>query len=71
MILENQITEIQTGIRKGRFINEAAVSQGIVLRLLGALSWPTFDTEMVSPEYTVEASTWALPSAIAVSPWCS
>jgi hypothetical protein len=54
MTLEVHISAIQEGIRIGRFINEAAVSQGIVLRLLGALSWPTYDTEVVAPEYTVE-----------------
>jgi len=38
MILEEHIEEIRSGIKAGRFTNEAAVSQGIVLRLLHALS---------------------------------
>jgi hypothetical protein len=54
MTLREHILAIQDGIRSGRFVNEAAVSQGIVLRLLQALSWPTYDTQVVSPEYTIE-----------------
>lgn len=54
MTLEEQIVDIQTSIRKGRYINEASVSQGIVLRLLNTLGWPTYNTEVVSPEYTIE-----------------
>lgn len=54
MTLTEHILAIQEGIRSGRFVNEAAVSQGIVLRLLQALSWPTYDTQVVSPEYTIE-----------------
>jgi predicted type IV restriction endonuclease len=45
---------IQAGLRKGQFPNEASVSQGIVLRVLSALDWPTYDTQVVSPEYALE-----------------
>jgi hypothetical protein len=38
----------------GRFANEASISQGIILRLLSELSWPTFDTSVVWPEYVLE-----------------
>lgn len=55
MDLTEHITQIQENIRRGRFINEAAVSQGIVMRLLSALNWPTYDTDIVAPEYTVES----------------
>lgn len=54
MTLEQHIEEIRTGIKGGRFGNEASVSQGIVLRLLHALSWPAYDTEVVCPEYSLE-----------------
>lgn len=54
MALEDTILDIQKGIRGGRYINEASISQGIVLRLLGELGWPTYDTEIVAPEYAVE-----------------
>lgn len=54
MSLEKHIEEIRVGIKAGRFTNEASVSQGVVLRLLHALSWPTYDTQIVCPEYSLE-----------------
>lgn len=54
MSLEQHIEEIRTGIKAGRFANEASVSQGIVLRILHALSWPSYDTQIVCPEYSLE-----------------
>lgn len=54
MNLEQHIQEIREGIAAGRFSNEAAVSQGIVLRLLHALSWPAYDTQIVCPEFSLE-----------------
>jgi predicted type IV restriction endonuclease len=54
MDLIRHLEEIRVGIKGGRFPNEAAVSQGIVLRLLMALGWPTWDTQIVWPEYALE-----------------
>lgn len=54
MSLEKHIEEIRIGIKAGRFVNEAAVSQGIVLRILHALSWPAYDTQVVCPEYSLQ-----------------
>ena len=48
MDLEEHIRQIRLGIEARQFANEAAVSQGIVLRLLGALSWPCWDTHVVA-----------------------
>ena len=53
MSLEVVIEDIRNGIKTGRFSNEAAVSQGIVLRLLDTLSWPAYDTQIVCPEYSL------------------
>ncbi len=53
MNLESHVEQIRSGLRDGRYANEAAVSQGIVLRLLGALGWPTYDTQVVCPEYSL------------------
>lgn len=53
MGIEQEIESIREGIVAGRFTNEAAVSQGIVLRLLHALSWPAYDTQVVWPEYSL------------------
>lgn len=53
MSLSRHIEDVRQGIVAGKYSNEAAVSQGIVLRLLGALGWPTYDTEVVSPEFAL------------------
>lgn len=50
-MLEEHIKDIRQGIKAGRYPNEASISQGIVLRLLQLLSWPTYDTQIVFPEY--------------------
>lgn len=53
MGIEDDIEGIRVGMKAGRFPNEASVSQGIVLRLLNALGWPTYETEHVWPEYSL------------------
>lgn len=53
MGIEQEIGSIRAGIKAGRFSNEASVSQGIVLRLLHALGWPSYDTDAVWPEYSL------------------
>ncbi|CAK0760448.1 hypothetical protein CCP3SC1AL1_270002 [Gammaproteobacteria bacterium] len=52
MTLEQDIEDIRVGIKSGRFMNQALVSQGIVLRILHTLSWPTYDTQVVFPQYS-------------------
>ena len=54
MSLAARIEGIRRDIRGGSFLNEAAVSQGVVLPLLDALGWPVFSTDVVAPQYTVE-----------------
>lgn len=54
MNLEKHIEEIRRGIKTGQFANEASVSQGIVLRLLHALEWPNYNTQIVCPEYALQ-----------------
>jgi hypothetical protein len=54
MGIEKDIEAIRDGIKVGRFTNEASVSQGIVLRVLSALGWSTYDTDAVWPEYSLE-----------------
>lgn len=53
MTLKKHIDDIRSGLQKGIYINEAAVSQGVVLRLLNALDWPIFNTQIVHPQYLV------------------
>jgi len=49
--LETTLTDIIARLRQGRFPNEQAISQGIVLRVLQELGWNTYDTTLVWPEY--------------------
>jgi len=51
MSLETTLTDITARLRQGRFPNEQAISQGIVLRVLQELGWDTWDTAVVWPEY--------------------
>ena len=55
MNLQEHIKEIQKAIRAGQFINEAAVSRGVVMRVLQVLNWPVFETNIVWPEYPLES----------------
>jgi hypothetical protein len=50
--VKEDLLDIRAGIRAGRYVNEATVSQGIVQRLLNALGWPVYNTEIVAPEYS-------------------
>jgi predicted type IV restriction endonuclease len=38
----------------GQYVNEAAISTGVVLPILNDLGWPVFDPTVVAPEFTVE-----------------
>jgi hypothetical protein len=51
MSLETTLADITARLRQGRFPNEQAISQGIVLRVLQELGWDTFDTTLVWPEF--------------------
>jgi hypothetical protein len=51
MSLETTLTDITARLRQGRFANEQAIAQGIVLRVLQELGWDTWDTAVVWPEY--------------------
>ncbi len=51
MPIEPTLIDITARLRQGRFPNEQAISQGIVLRLLHELGWNTWDTNSVWPEF--------------------
>lgn len=53
MSLKEDILDIRVKLEDDRFVNEAAVSQGIVRRLLDALFWPVYDTDILAPEYSL------------------
>ena len=54
MPLTEHLDNIRSDLQEGVFTNEASVSQGIVLRLLHALGWPRYNTQVIIPEYSVE-----------------
>jgi hypothetical protein len=51
MSLETTLADIIARLRQGRFPNEQAISQGIVLRVLQELGWDIYDTTVVWPEF--------------------
>lgn len=51
MSLESTLADITSRLRQGKFPNEQAISQGIVLRVFQELGWNTWDTNVVWPEY--------------------
>lgn len=52
--MREEILNIQENLKLGKYQNEAAVSQGIIQRILSLLGWPIYDTSVVIPEYSVE-----------------
>ena len=54
MTLKEHIDDIRDNLEKGLFTSEAAVSDGIVRRLLDALKWPIYEPQIVYPQYPVE-----------------
>ncbi len=56
MTLNEHVDDIRKGLQEGQFTNEAQVSHGIVGRLLDALAWPRYNTNIVTPEYSVQGT---------------
>ena len=55
MSLAEEISRIRKTLETGRFRNEASVSFGAVIPILEALKWPVRNTDIVAPEYSLEA----------------
>jgi len=51
MPFSSTLSDITSKLRQGRFPNEQAISQGIVLRILHELGWDVYDTNIVWPEF--------------------
>src|SRR5436190_385262 len=51
MRLEPSIADTTSRLRQGKFPNEQAISQGIVLRILQELGWNTWETSCIWPQY--------------------
>ncbi len=54
MSFEEHIRDIQRRLKGGDYDNEQSISQGVVLRLLREMGWPTDDTQLVVPEFPVK-----------------
>ncbi|MDE0483712.1 MAG: type I restriction endonuclease [Candidatus Poribacteria bacterium] len=54
MTLKEHIEDIRNQLKQGAYPSEAAVSFGIVQRLLEPLGWPKFTPQVIIPEYAVE-----------------
>lgn len=50
------VIDIRENIEQGRYPSEAAVSRGIVMRLLNELSWPIFDQTIVAAEFNLRGT---------------
>ena len=57
MSILDTVQQIKLMLREGRFLNEAAVETGIVLRILNELEWPVFDPAVVVPKVSVPTLT--------------
>lgn len=54
MTLEDHLSDVQIKLSNKLYPNEQSISQGVVLRILQAIDWPTYDTQLVIPEYSIE-----------------
>lgn len=52
--LEEHIVAIRDGLVRGDYKSEAAISSGVVIRLLTGLAWPPFDARIVFPQFPIE-----------------
>ena len=53
MNLEQHLEDIQARLKNNQYPNEQSISQGIILRILQAIHWPIYDTQLVMPEYSI------------------
>ena len=52
--LTEHIVDIRERLGQGEYDSEAAVSNGVVKRLLEAVGWPRYDQQVVRPEFQIE-----------------
>ncbi|MEH6523844.1 hypothetical protein [Sulfitobacter sp.] len=53
MTLQNLIKSIRARLEEGAYLNEAAVSVGIVLPILRSLGWDDADPSQIVPEFSM------------------
>ena len=57
MTFEDTVEGIRVPLREGRFPNEAAIANGVILPILQGLDWPVFNPSVVVPQYPGESLT--------------
>lgn len=57
MTFEDTVESIRVPLREGRFPNEAAIANGVILPILQGLDWPVFNPSVVVPQYPGESLT--------------
>ena len=54
MPLRDTLARVRQALPAGQYVNEAAVSLGVVIPILADLGWPVYDPMVVAPEFTLE-----------------
>lgn len=54
--MQDLIAQIRARLQRRAYINEAAISHGVVMPILGALGWDTADPQQVVPEHPIPIS---------------
>ena len=49
-----EIVDIRVALIRGDYQSEAAISDGVVRRLIEGLGWPRYDTQVVFPQFPIE-----------------
>jgi len=53
-MIEKTLSDIVQKLKLGKYPNEASISQGVVVRILQALEWPTWEPDILKQEYSLE-----------------
>lgn len=51
--MQGLIEQIRTRLQRSAYVNEAAISHGVVMPIINALGWDTADPQQVVPEFAI------------------
>lgn len=51
--MQTLIEQIRQRLQRGAYVNEAAISHGVVMPIINALGWDTADPQQVVPEFSI------------------
>ena len=66
--LTSTIQQLAERIKERRYQSEAAISQGVVQRILSKLGWPQYDTQIFAPQFKIGDSTRKVDYALCDPP---